>query len=240
MQFGGKGAFALYRATLSIDQDFAIAVFAVQRPLVGALYSELADQRGAGVGHAVDVLQVLYADGADVAQRMYRELPERIVPRLAGGQIHARELVAMHREAADLLVGEPQSHRHAVEGATRENHAARVLDLVAIDEPERGQATEGVVEIGYLLAHQLELVGRLVVGHHRAAAVEDQPAAGRNRIQPHPIALRQLGVIVVAHYLQENQAADEHQHQDGDHDQRPERALREDALLVPVVLDSNA
>ena len=59
MQFGGKGAFALHRAALRIDQDFAIAVLAVQRPLVGALDPELADQRGAGVGGAVDVLQVL-------------------------------------------------------------------------------------------------------------------------------------------------------------------------------------
>ena len=240
MQFGDEGAFALLGAPLSIDQDFAIAVLAVQRPLVCGLDPELADQRGAGVGNAVDVLQILHADGAHVPQGMHRELAQRIVPGLARRQIHARELVTMHREAADLLVGESQPHRYTVEGATRENHAPRVLEVIAVDEPERGQALERVVEIGYLLAHQLELVGRLVVGHHLAVAIEDQPAAGRDRIQPHPVALRQLGVIVVAQHLQENQATDQGQHHQGDHDQRPERALREDALLVPVVLDSNA
>ena len=65
---------------------------------------------------------------------MHSELAVGVVPRLAGGQIDARELVAMHREAADLLVGQAQPHRHAVEAAAREDHAARVLELIAVDE----------------------------------------------------------------------------------------------------------
>src|ERR1700687_39399 len=110
----------------------------MQRPLEGALDPELADQRGAGVGHAVDVLEVLNADGADIAHGMYRELAERIVPSLASGEIDAGELVTVHREAADLFVAEPQPDRHAVEGATREDNVAGVVEIIAVDEPERG------------------------------------------------------------------------------------------------------
>ena len=79
------------------------------------------------------LLQILLADGADVAERMHAEFTVGVVARLAGGQIDAREFEAMHREAADLLIGQAQPHRHAVEAAAREDHAARVVELIGID-----------------------------------------------------------------------------------------------------------
>ncbi len=146
----------------------------------------------------------------------------------------------MHREATDLLVGEPQPHRHVVEAAARENHVPGVLDLLGVDQAEGGQPPQRVVEVRDLFADQLELVGGLVVGEDLAVAVQDQAAAGRNRVEAHAVALRQFDVVVVPPDLQEHQTADQRQHQCADHDHGPERALREDALLVPAVLDPNA
>ena len=108
---------------------------------------------------------------------------------LARGEVDARELVTVDREAADLLVAESQPDRHVVEAAAQEDRAARVLEFIALNESERDQALEGVVQVGHLLADQLELVGRLVVRQDVAAAIENHAAAGWNRIEPHAIAL---------------------------------------------------
>ena len=188
-QLGLIGALALHRATLGVDEDLAVAVVAVQLRLVGALDAELADQRGAGVAGAVDALEVLLADRGDVAERVHAEIAEGIVARLARTQIDTRELVAVHGEAADLLVAEPQADGHAVEAAARQHGAPRIVDLLRRQQAERGETPQRVAEIGGLLADQFQLVGGLVVDQHRAIAVEDQAAACRYRVETHAIAL---------------------------------------------------
>ncbi len=65
---------ALHRAALGVHQDLAKAVLAVQFAFERTLDAELADQRGAGIAAAVDVLEVLLADRADVAERVHAEL----------------------------------------------------------------------------------------------------------------------------------------------------------------------
>jgi hypothetical protein len=61
--------------------------------------------------------------------------------------------------------------------------------VIGIDESESGQALQGVVEVGNLLSGELELVGRLVVHHDCAIAVEDQAAAGWDRLGAYSITL---------------------------------------------------
>src|SRR6185312_11370482 len=119
------------------------------------------------------------------------------------------------------------------------DRAARLLQVVGIDQPQRRQAPQRVIEVGYLLADQLELVGGFVVGEYVPVTVQNQPAAGGDRIEPHAIALRELDVIVVAIDLQVDQAADQRQRQQRDDDRGAERALRENALLVPAILDAH-
>jgi uncharacterized protein (UPF0210 family) len=66
--------------------------------------AELADQRGAGIAGLVDAIEVVLADRRNVAQCMHAEFAVRIVPRLPRAQVDALELVAVHGEAADLLI----------------------------------------------------------------------------------------------------------------------------------------
>ena len=103
-----------------------------------------------------------------------------------------------------------------------------------LDEPlQRG------VDVGHALAHQFELEGRAILGEHLPVAIEDEPALRGQRFDAHAIALRELGVIVVAHHLQHHQAADEHQGERGDDEGGGQRAALEQPLLGPVILDAD-
>ena len=99
-----RAALAFHRAPLRIDQHLAEAVAAVQLGLEGALDAELADQRGAGIGGPVDVLEVLLADRPDVAERVHRQVAVRVETGLARLDVQSRELEAAHREARHVLV----------------------------------------------------------------------------------------------------------------------------------------
>src|ERR1019366_5661289 len=83
-------------------------------------------------------------------------------------------------------------------------------------------------------------IGRLVVGQYVAAAIENQAAAGRYRVEPYAVALGELHVIVMAKHLQVAQAREQRQPQHADHQHGADRALRKDALLGPLVFDADA
>src|SRR4029078_11188430 len=135
---------------------------------------------------------------------------------------------------------EAQLDGHAVEHTARANDAPERLDVVWIEELELGQAMQRVAKNPSLLRNQLQLEGRLVVHQHAAAAVQDQPAAGRNRILAHAVALRELQVIIVTNDLQHNQLAQQAQAQQADDQYGREGATGEDALFVPLILDAHA
>ena len=123
LQLGRERALALHRAAGGIHQDLARAVGAVQLRFVGSFDAQLADQRGAGVLAELvvllELLDVVFADGGHVAERMHGVFAMWIEAREARGDVHAREFEAMHGEARDFLVGEPQADRHALEAAAR-------------------------------------------------------------------------------------------------------------------------
>jgi hypothetical protein len=233
-----RAALALHRAPLRIDQHLAEAVAAVQLALEGALDAELADQRGAGIGSPVDVLEILLADCTDVAERVHRQVAVRVEAGLARLDVQSRELEAAHREARHVLVRHAQPDRHAVEGAARVDGALDLVDVLGADQAELHQARQRLVDVRHLLGHQLELVGGLVAGDDLAAAVEDQAAGRRDRLGTHAVTLAELGVVIVARHLQQEQPHD--QADGGEPHERCayERALVEEALLAPVILDA--
>ena len=185
----GQSALGLHRAPLRVDQHFAKAVGAVQFLFAGAFHAQLADQRGAGIGRTVDARQVGLADGRDIAQRMYRQLTMRIVARQARADVHAREVVAVHRKARDFLFAEAQADRHGLEAAPCPHQPGDVAHLVVGDQLQLRQAAQGSGEVGNLLAHQLQLIRGLVFGQHLAVAIEDEAPVGGNGLQSCAVAL---------------------------------------------------
>src|SRR5215470_745192 len=104
MQLRHERTLALDRAPLRVHQHLARAIDPVQLPLEAALDAELADERGTGIRRAVDALQILLADRADVAKRVHREIAVGVPACLASLDIHAAELETMYGEARDILI----------------------------------------------------------------------------------------------------------------------------------------
>ena len=243
LQLGRERALSLHRAAGGVHEDLARAVAAVQLLFVGGFEPELADQRGAGVLAELvvllELLDVVFADRGHVAERVHGVFAVRIETRQARRDVHARKFEAMHGEARDFLVGEAQPDRHALEAAARAHQLARFVEIVGRQHADLDEALERGVDVGHALAHQFELEGGAVLRQHRAIAIEDQAALRGQRLDAHAIALRQLGVVVVAHHLQHHQPADQHQRQRDDDERGRQRAALEQPLLAPVILDAD-
>ena len=144
----------------------------------------------------------------------------------------------MHGERRKLLLGELQPDRHHVEAAPRIDRLAQAADLGRGEQPELDELLQRRIEVGRLLAGQLELVGRTVERDCLAVAVVDQPARGRHGLDADAVALRQLAEMVEAQHLQVEQAHDQgagaERHDQGHRDQAP----REQTLLGPLVLQA--
>ena len=153
------------------------------------------------------------------------------------------ELEAVHGEQRHFLVGELELDRHALVDVVRHDVALDAGDVVLVQQADRHETRETGIHLlpgADLLAHEFELIGRLVVGEHDAVAVENEPAARRDRLDAHAIALRKLGVIVVAQDLQIEQACGDGQQERGDDRSGDDAADREDASFAPMVLDAYA
>ena len=146
---------------------------------------------------------------------------------------------AMHGEARDFLIGEAQPDRHALETAARTHEPLRFVEIVGGQHADLDEPFERGVDIRHALAHELELERGAILGEHLAVAIEDQAALRGQRLDAHAIALRKLGVIVVSHHLQHDQAADQHDGERGDDEGRGQRAALEQPLLSPVILDAD-
>jgi hypothetical protein len=177
-------------------------------------------------------------DGADVADGMHGGFAQRVVPRQARADIHAGELVAMHGEQRHFLVVELQFDGHAFVHLVQQDGAADIRDFFAVQETDVDQLGErGIqgLDVADLLAHQLDLKGRQVVGQHHPMAVQDQPAAGRDGLGADAVAQRLAGVVVVPQHLQIEQAAGHRQQQHGSDDARDDAANRKQAVLGEIV-----
>ncbi len=208
--------------------------------LEGTLDAELADQRGTGVSGTIDVLEVGLADRTDVAQCVHREVCVGIPTCLARLDVETRELEAPHGEAGNVLVRHVQPHGHVVEAAPDADRAQQLGYVFGAYQPDPDQAAQLAFEVGDFLGHELELIRGLITRNELAVAVHDQSAGGGDRLGADPVTLGQIGVVVVAHHLQQEQAADQAEGQN-DHDAAGhDGALVEELLLPPVILDAYA
>ncbi len=110
-------------------------------------------------------------------------------------------------------------------------------DVLAVDQCQRRETTERVVDIGDLLGNQFELIGRQVFGDHATLAIENQAANRGNRLDTHPVTLRFLGEQFVIDDLQENKAHDNHAEQQRRDDRRNNDPTDKQPPLGVMVLD---
>ncbi len=168
------------------------------------------------------------------------KIPIGVPAGLTGLDVEAGEVEAVHGEARDVLIGHAQTHRHTVEGTPGAHCAHELVDLFRPQESQGKQPLQLSLQIGHFLRNELELIGGLIARHDLAVAVEDEPAGRGYGLGSHPVALRELGVIVVAQDLQRVQAGKQSKRRQEDQHARDQRALIEEALLSPVILDAYA
>ena len=231
------------RPARGVHEDLLESGLAVQLVLVGALDTDFADEAGPGIFGAVNLLQVFFVDGADIAYGMNRNLLQRVVAREPGVDVDAGELPAMHGEQCHLIIVQLQLDGHAFIDLMQQDGAPDVRHFGAAQHADAGELRERAIQclnVPHLLAHQFDLVGGPVLGQHDAVTIEDQSAAGRDRVGAHAVALREFGVVLVSQDLQEKQAPSDGQEQCPHEHARDDAAERENALLGPVILDADA
>jgi hypothetical protein len=199
---------------------------AVQLLLVGALDAELADVVGALVvgelAARVDALHVGVVDAADVADRVRRELPLRIGAEDARLDLEAREAEAVHREARDLLFGQPCPDRQALEVLAFFLQLAEAAAVAGRHVDHLRELVDGALDVAHAAGRHLERVRRVVGGEHLAVAVVDDPAVGDDGNHRDAVRLGQRVVVLALHDLQPREAA--HQQREGREDEESPRA----------------
>ena len=186
------GVKAPWRSTGRVDQHLAVPRGSVQQVLVSAFDPQFTDQRSARICRGIDVLEVLLADCRDIAQCMHRYRAERIMARQPGADIHPREFVAMHRETRHFFVVELQLDRYAFVDMMRQDGAFDAVGVLGIEQTYGHQVRQGGVDFRYtadLFANQFQLKCRQILRQNHAVSIEDQAAAGRDRIGAHAITL---------------------------------------------------
>ena len=189
------------RPTGRVHEYFSGASFAMKLLFVGRLDAQFADQAGAGICIAVDLLQVLFIDGTDVPDGMHRRRAEGVVPSQARSNVHSRELVAVHGKQRHLFFRELQLDGHTLVHLMQQHRASDVADFFGSQQPDADQRGQGRVQrfhVSDLFAHQFDLKGRQVVGEHDAMTIQNQAAARRYRFGSNPIALGKRGIVVVS------------------------------------------
>jgi hypothetical protein len=134
---------------------------------------------------------------------------------------------------------ELQLDRHGIECAPAANILLQRRDIARVDQIEFREALERGVEVGDLLARELDLIGGRIGRKRLSAAIQDESAVRRDRFDANAIALRQLREVLIAHDLQPCEAR--HHGPDCEHHDHGscDRSAFEQSLLGNMVLDAN-
>ena len=108
---------------------------------------------------------------------------------------HYHHLLAFAQ--AELYRGNPDRALERIEAEWKGLERSKLLSVQCLR-----------VEIRHLFARQLQLVGWCVDGERQAAAIQNQTAVRRNRLDANAVALRKIGKIRVLQHLQVHQPAD--------------------------------
>src|SRR5690606_11238809 len=166
----------LHRAPLRVDEQLLITRASVQFALEGPLDAGLPGQRRARVLLDRQPLLVLFADRADIADRMYARAAVRVIAGEARFDLYPGKLMSPCREARELLLGQLELDRDRIEAAPAADVLLECRNGRRLDQLQLRETLQRLIEIGDLLARELQLIRRGVRRERHAIAVEDQAA----------------------------------------------------------------
>ncbi len=123
--------------------------------------------------------------------------------------LHARQPVAIGRDAGDLLIGQARLERDRFGGPEFFVEPLEASAFTRRDLDDGGQLVDRALQVGDLLRVQLERVGGVVAREHDAVAVGDDAAVGRLGLDIDAVRFGQLGEVLVLDDLQIEEAAED-------------------------------
>ncbi len=224
-------------ALVDVHLDLLVARQAVQLALVLALDAGLADLRGAGVFVGIEVGSVRRVDAADIADHVREIRAARIGARQIRHHVDAGEAPALRGETRDLVLGQFQAQRNAVERTLAFAQRGETLDVVVRQRDHLGERGEHRVHVLDLLGHHFEAERGDVLGQQHAVAVVDQAARRRNAAHRDAVVVRTRREFGVAGDLQVPETRGESGQAQRDQDETGERATAETLRFALRVLD---
>ncbi len=226
-------------APAGVDFDLLEAGLAVQVALVGRLQPQLADVVGAlVVGGAVpllDAAEILVVDAADVPQHVRCDRAERILAEQPRLDLDAREPVAVHGKARDLLVGQARAQRQALEVLGFLEQLAEALAVARLHVDDLGQRVDRRVEILDARRLDLERVRRVALRQHDAVAVGDDAPIRHDRHDRDAIGLGEGLEVAVLHDLQVEEAREQRgERRQHEHSGNTQAAPEEEQLALGI------
>ncbi len=209
----------------------------MQLRFVEAFDTGLAHVRGAGITLGIQRAEVGRIDASDVADHMRKEFALGVVARQVGHDIHAGKSVAFQCEARDLVIGQAQSERQALEAPARRDEVKKALAFVIVEGNHFGQFVECLRQIAGAFGHQFESIGQAVVGKDLAVAIQDQAACRRQGLQLDAVAVGTRGVLAMAQDHQLAKARQQHAKHGEDDPVGEHRAALEQQRFDLLVLD---
>ena len=154
--------------------------------------------------------------------------------------VDAGELEPVDGESRHLLLVHLNLDRNALVQLVREDGPPHGADLLRVQHPDADEVRKSGIHrlvVPDLLAHQLEVEGRRIVGEHQAVAIEDESAARRNRLVADAVALRELRVVLVLQHLQIEQPPCDCEQENRREHAGDDAAYREQPVLGERILD---
>src|SRR5262249_28109326 len=152
----------------------------VELALVRKLDTDLADVVGPlvvrGVAPFFDARDVAVVDSPDVADRVRGHFPVRILAEEARLDLDARETGAVHREARELVVGQPGAQREALEVLRLFEQLPEALAVARLDIDDLGERIDRLLEILHARGLDFQRVARVALREHDAVAIANDAA----------------------------------------------------------------
>ena len=149
----------------------------------------LARVRGARIARRVEALDVVGVQRSDIADRMREQVIVRIVAYQSRLEINTGESRPLNSKLRNLLFGHAEFQRDGFKSLATAAQRFETRNFSRLDQLDRRQAIQGVVNVCDLFGYQFELVGRKVLGDDTAFAIKNQAAYGGHGLNAYAITL---------------------------------------------------
>ncbi len=199
-------------APVAVDNHVARAVFAAQDLIVGLFHARLSDHVPGLVVGVAWLVQVFFADFADISDQVRREPVAGIQAALFVDGFQLRKLVAVGLDKCLLVGGDVLLDGDGLIAGRDAEVAQRGPQLFEIEVQTLRDHGQVGVHILVLLPNQEAGDGRIVVDHQAVLAVKELAAGGEDGDLANAVLLGEFAEVAGSQHLQPPQSGSQCQH----------------------------